>query len=616
MSYLLNSSLNTEFLTCIISELPYSAAKQNISSNKRKSGSLNDSLKVKAENKKLTKEILNLIVNSTENEITANQENHTSEIPFIRYNNSVIKSISFRQLEVFGPTLSDTSKKASTWIEKTGNKFHFKTNEKILRNYLLINDGDLFNAVTLSDNERVIRELPFIEDVRFLIVPNIPNADTVDIFVVVKEKWAVGFGMEISSVSSGEFGVWNKNIFGWGHENQYNVFWNTKKPTLLGYEGIYKINNISGSFISSNFRYLKKYETEYYKIEFQRRFFTPNIKYAGGAIIEYNDTRRSIELLDTILEDQPVNFNNYDFWVGRSFNITSSKNFLTNSRTNLMFSGRFMRKTYSDRPTTSSDILYEFHDRYMILGSAAISKQGYFKSHLIYGFSQTEDIPFGILLEFIAGFEFSEYLKRPYLGTSFSHGTYLWKFGYLYNRFDLGGFYHKNAFKQNVISITSKYFTHLLNKGRYRYRIFLNANYKIGINRFEDEFVSIENNQGIHGLNRSNQLKGTQKLTANLEANAFTPYYLFGFRFVMFGFMDIGLIGESDDLIFSNKLYSGLGVGMRLRNERLVFNTFQIKLAFYPTAPINADKENFSISGEKRLKPDYFFISSPEIIDF
>ena len=41
----------------------------------------------------------------------------------------------------------------------------------------------------------------------------------------------------------------------------------------------------------------------------QREFFTPNIKYAGGAIIEYKDTRINIELLNTVLEDKPVNFN-------------------------------------------------------------------------------------------------------------------------------------------------------------------------------------------------------------------------------------------------------------------------------------------------------------------
>ncbi len=564
----------------------------------------------------MTKELFDLLINSVDQENVTNHYELTSETPFLKYNNSIINSIRFQQLEVFGPTVSDTTKKATTWLEKTGNKLHFKTDEKILRNNLLIKAGEPLDAIVLSDNERVIRDLPFIEDVRFKIIPNTPNADTIDIIVIVKEHWAIGFGMELSSVNSGEFGIWNKNIFGWGHENQHNIFWNTQKTPLLGYEGIYKVNNIAGSFISSNLRYLKKYETEYYKIEFQRKFFTPNIKYAGGAIIESNDTRTNIELLDTILEDKPVHYNRYDFWVGRSFNMTNRKNLLTNSRTNIMLTGGLKRLTYSERPTISDNRLYRFHDKFTVLGTVAISKQGFFRSHLIYGFNQTEDIPFGILMQITAGIEISDYYARPYLGASLSHGTYLWRFGYFYNRADVGGYYYNNTFEQNVVSLTTKYFTHLINKGRFKYRFFANANYRIGINRFEDEFTSIENNQGIHGLKSSNQLKGTQKLAVNLEADAFTPYYIYGFRFVLFGFTDFALIGMSDNNIFSNRLFSGIGLGLRLRNERLVFNTLQIKIAYYPNAPDEADKEYFSVSGEKKLRPENFFISAPEIIEF
>ena len=573
-------------------------------------------MKVKAGKKRVTKEIFNLLINSVDHEKAVDHYEKTVETPYLKYNNSIIKSIRFQQLEVFGPTVSDTARKPTTWLEKTGNKLHFKTNEKILINNLLIKEGEPLNAVVLSDNERVIRDLPFIEDVRFHIVPNTPNADTIDIIVVVKEHWAIGFGMEISSINSGEFGIWNKNIFGWGHENQHNIFWNTSKTPLLGYEGIYKVNNIAGSFIASNLRYLKKYETEYYKIEFQRKFFTPNIKYAGGILIESNDTRTNIELLDTIIEDKPVHYNRYDFWVGRSINLTNRKNLLTNSRTNLMFAGGLKRLIYSERPTITSNELYKYHDKFTILGTAAISRQGFFRSHLIYGFNQTEDIPFGLLFFVTAGIEFSDYFYRPYIGTSLSHGTYLWRLGYIFNRIDAGGYYRNNNFEQNLISVTTKYFTHLVNNGRFKYRFFINTNYRIGVKRFEDEFISIENNQGIHGLKNSDQLKGTQKLAVNLEADAFTPYYIYGFRSVLFGYLDLALIGMADDNIFSNRLFSGIGLGLRLRNERLVFNTFQIKIAYYPTAPGEADKEYFSISGEKKLRPEYFYISAPQIIEF
>jgi hypothetical protein len=563
--------------------------------------------------KPLIRELQDLIINSHNKK--GYKDKQPSESSFLLYNNSIIKSIRFKQVNVFGQSVTDTLGTATNWLERLGNELHFNTNKRILMNSLLIKTGEPLDALALADNERYIRELPYIEDVRILVYPDTPNADTVDVIIVVKDVWPIGFGLSISDINSGEFGIWNKSIFGFGHENQHNIFWNFDKKPLLGYEGIYKISNISGSFIAGDFRYMKKDVTESYRISLQRKFFTPNIKYAGGVIVEYKDTRASIELLDTILEDEPVQYNLYDLWLGRAFMIPNAGNLLTNSRTNIMLAGKILRKTYYTKPATTESSMYEFHDKTIVLGTAALTRQGYFRSNLIYSFGRTEDIPFGLMLQVIAGMEFGDFHNRPYLGSRISHGTYLWKLGYLYNRIEIGGFYFSNAFEQGVLGITSKYFTHIIRTGRFKYRIFANVNYKIGIRRFDDEFISIENKNGIPGL-RSDLLKGAQKLTLNMEMNAFTPYYFYGFRFVFFGSVDLGLIGPDNKMIFSNNLYSGIGIGVRLRNERLVFNTFQIKLSYYPVSPSDAKREYINISGETKLRPDYFYISEPKIVEF
>ena len=78
------------------------------------------------------------------------------------------------------------------------------------------------------------------------VYPDTPNADTVDILIIIKDVWSIGFGAEISDINSGEFGIWNKSIFGFGHENQHNIFWDVNGDLQLGYEGIYKISNLAG----------------------------------------------------------------------------------------------------------------------------------------------------------------------------------------------------------------------------------------------------------------------------------------------------------------------------------------------------------------------------------
>ena len=88
------------------------------------------------------------------------------------------------------------------------------------------------------------------------------------------------------------------------------------------------------------------------------------------------------------------------------------------------------------------------------------------------------------------------------------------------------------------------------------------------------------------------------------------------FRFLFFGFGDLGLIGPENRSIFSNKLYSGIGIGVRVRNENLVFKTFQIKFAFYPTVPNDILPYYINISGENYQKITNFDPAVPYIIDF
>ncbi|MGM0408327.1 MAG: hypothetical protein ACQERU_10095, partial [Bacteroidota bacterium] len=68
--------------------------------------------------------------------------------------------------------------------------------------------------------------------------------------------------------------------------------------------------------------------------------------------------------------------------------------------------------------------------------------------------------------------------------------------------------------------------------------------------------------------------------------------------------------------VFRNQLYSGVGLGVRVRNENLVFKTFQIKFAFYPTIPTDMNRLYFLVSGESYLKPFYFEPQAPATIDF
>ena len=108
---------------------------------------------------------------------------------------------------------------------------------------------------------------------------------------------------------------------------------------------------------------------------------------------------------------------------------------------------------------------------------------------------------------------------------------------------------------------------------------------------------------------------GTNRMILNTETVLFSPYHPLGFRIAFFGFADFGLIGYSPN-IFKNEFYTSLGIGVRLRNERLVFNTIQIRLGIAFGKPGLVESEYFRLSNATRLEQWRYRPTRPEIVTF
>ncbi len=598
-----------------IEPLPLPKSLKYNKSQKKESQRFYETLKDKAYENKITRELYDLlIVNATTKKKTEKPQNQRGEKPFTPYAGKVIKSIKIRQLDVFGPTINDTAKKADTRIQAIGNRLHFKTQERIIQNSLLIREGKRVDPLLLSDNERVLRKLPYIEDCRFFIADDKPGDDSVEVVVVTKDRWTKGFDVVIDDVDEGKVELWDKSLFGSGHENQHNIYWDQQEKENIGYEGIYRIKNIAGSFIDGRFNYLDAFSTKRYLLDFRRRYVTPYTKYAGEATFEKTYTEDNIKRTDTIYRDIPVDYNYYDVWLGRSFLLKGlSKG--RSERSNIILEGRYLQDHFFERPGVGPQTLYPYHNRTLYLAGLAFSRQSFYETKLVYSFGRTEDIPYGYMVKLTGGIEDNEFYQRNYSALNISAGNYLDKLGYFYGSSYLGGFHCKDALQQGFVGGKINYFSPLMSLKRFKFRHFIKGNYLRGINRFNDEFLGINKKHGINGFS-SDTLKGTQKLTINIESVTFSPYYLYGFRFVFFTFADLGWIGPSDKSIFANQMYSGYGIGLRIRNERLVFKTFQIRLAYYPVVPKDGITHTLMFSGEHILNTDNFYSRGPEIHDF
>jgi len=596
----------------IYSELPY-----KIRFPRGEAGNIFfDSLELRAQRSNWSQQLHDIVITAprkpdqTDSLITESSSN-----PFMFHGGKFIRSIKYTKLEPFGPGIFDTTGQPGSRVEKFANDMHRITQDRVIKNHLLFRQGDLLNPNEFADNERILRELPFIQDVRIHIKEAGPGSDSVDVLILVKDNFSIGAGGALFDYDAGRLNVFDKNLFGLGHELHMAFYWDGERSPLTGNEIYYLANNLGGSFINAKLRYAQIFESESYEVDLHRRFFTPDIKWAGALGTERTRARNYINYADTAGEFMTVKYNIYDAWAGRSFYLQSQNKF-TKNRLNLVVATRLFRNHYIDRPEVSDNSFYQFHNKHLWLNSLSISSQSFFRSNLILDFGRTEDVPQGMLFSFTAGYELGEFDNRFYSGASLSMGGYISNFGYLHGRFEGGGFMKDEFYvQQGVINAEIDYFTPLFIINRHKLRHFLNAQYLKGIRRFPDEFVRINDIEGIRGF-RTDIPAGQQKLVLNYEVDAFTPYYIYGFRFVWFGFADIGIVGPENKKWHDGSFFSGIGMGLRIRNERLVFETITIRLGYYPNHPEKSFPLFVDLYGEERLNPELFYVTKPDIVDF
>jgi hypothetical protein len=565
-----------------------------------------DSLKIKASKYKLTKKLFDVVI-VTPNPKIKTQVNSSSETNYLRYKGRKIRKIEIQRLNVFGVSITNPSNTDSKKIDNLLNKTHVNTNESIIRKNLLFSEGDNISPLILSDNERLIRQLPFIDDARIMVVP--VSDEEVDIMVLTKDVYSLGASYSYQGLKKGSVSVFEKNIMGIGHELGVDIPYDIKLPRRSGFGVHYTIDNVLKSFVNLNIFFLNGLQEKNYGFNLSRSFVSSTTKYAGGISVKQ---RYTTEDLDTLPVPEPLKCNLQDYWLSRSFLLSSE------GVSRIIIGGRYMNNNIYDRPFILPDSYYDLTKYRIYLGSIAFSVQKYYKTNLIYSYGRTEDIPTGGLLRFTMGREFNEFnefRKRTYLGTEIAFGKSEKTLGYFYTSAGLATFIDGKQSRQGLVSLRLNYFSNLVSFGTSKIRNFVNFDYTRGIDRNTDEFLIYDNRNGFSGI-KNDSIRGKQRLAVSLESVLFSPLNVYGFRFAFFGFADLSFLSGSNEVFGNGYSLSGIGVGIRLRNDNLIFNTFQFRLGFFPNPPSYSRINHFIVSGEQLLKPSNFESGPPSVLPY
>ena len=556
-----------------------------------------DTLKLRASQSKLVSLVYNFLISPPRPYV--DKETLALEY-YSEFEGKIISDISIRSLEVFGPSLQDTSQKAKSLVEKTANALHTKSNLKTIKKLLLFKVGDFVDPDLMYENERIIRSLPYIQDIRMIIEQDTLYKGLVKVHVITKDRFSLGVSGGVDGASSAAFEVYNQNIFGVGHEISLGFVGNLKRKPYTGLETFYKINNIRGKFIDISAGYMNTYRREGFSFILDKPFITPSIKWGYGASALRMFRTNQIFDGDPIQTNIPMDLSFFSGWAGRSFQINPGD--YQNSQ--VVLTAGINNRTYYQRPAPSPENNQYFANNTFYLAGITFTQRRFIQDQLVYSYGVTEDIPEGFKNEIVYGFDANEFGNRHYAHLYLSNGNLLAnRKGYLFLAGGIGGYFKNRDYEQGQIEGSLNFISRQIHAGPRRFRLFLRTNYLIGIRRFDIERLTLNRNNHIRGF-KSRQALGKQRLSVDLEYVLFLRKQFYKFNMAIYGFADVGVVGSNKKLIFTQNYYSGLGLGLRLHNENLVFKTFQLRLAFYPFSPSDMSFTGFIL--EEQYKKNFY----------
>ena len=557
-------------------------------------------------------------------------------LPYASLKGKIIRRIYISSIDPFGHSLLDTTVQPMNFTKKAGNYLHIKTREKVIRNLILIRPFQSFDSLLFKESERLIRSQKYVHDVLTYTKMDSPKADSMDVYIRVIDIWSV-IPTFRKTGQSYEAGLADNNFAGSGNRLQLNTKFGNSINGIVTQWG-YTISNIRNSHITGSIQYYFKGDNDIINIqdirkpaysslsynlptlslinryliksfELHRPFFSPLTRWAGGIFMGQLTTRQSY------IDNDSVRYvasktNLQDYWA--AYSLPLSNIYSQAARTSsIIFSLRLLRTRYPKIYPVAETISL-FNDENFYFAGIGITSRKYIQDRYVFNYGKMEDIPVGRSFGITTGIHVQK-TDQYYLGLKAAWGNN-YPFGYFSSHLEYGTFIGSNGFRQQVVTAKANYYTRLFNAGYWRIRQFIKPTVIVGINRLPTDNLSLgDAMEGFEELKNP----ATRMMALTLQTQSYSPWEVYGFRFGPYFFSSLGVLSHYDNVTAGNRFYSALGLGVLIKNNYLLINTFQVSFTFYPFLP----EKGYNIFNLNAYKTtDYglndFEISKPQVVDY
>lgn len=501
--------------------------------------------------------------------------------PYSTFEGKITRNIEVITLDPFGYSATDTAVGKQNFLYKAGNGMHIKTQGITIRNLLLIHRNQPFNSLLVKESERLIRSQKYVHEVSFSVVAAGVKSDSVDIFIRELDNWSI---IPEGSISASRInvGLTDRNFLGTGHEFQ-NAFSRSFTRGINSFNTDYFVPNFRNSYISAKLHLgIDGYGNFSRSFDADRPFFSPLAKWAAGISFASQTRKDSLENINSIYVPVDLKFRTRDYWAGKALQLFkgNTEDVLV---TNLILAARYLHIRYLEKPSALLDPFHNYSNENFYLATVGISTRRYVQDKYIFKYGVIEDVPVGRIYSLTGGYQVKNNSGRLYLGMRVYFGNYN-EWGFLSSNIEYGTFFNASHTEQGVLTAGVNYFTGLFEIGKWKFRQFVKPQMTIGINRFSSDSLTLNDSYGLDGFN-SPALSGTNRLLFTLQTQSYAPWDIFGFRLGPYLAYSLGMLSDALTGFRDSKVYSQIGLGVLIKNENLVFNTFQVSVSFYPLIP-------------------------------
>lgn len=560
----------------------------------------------------------------TSQTVVDNKNMVKSQNYFEPYAGKIIRNVYYRQLNVFGPQdINDTTFTTKMKLIRFANKLHYDTRIWAIRQALFFHPSDTVNAYELADNERYLRNRPYIEDARIYIRNPNANSDSIDILVVTKDLFE--YGADVSRFSPSGVGakVYNKNLLGAAQDLQVGFLWDKNNHPSWNGMAQYTKYNLLGSFadVTVGLSTLNAsprldtnvYEGSYY-VDVERPLYTTSAKLAGGLTLSSNFSMNIHNMDDSLYRD--YRYAVTDAWIGYNFLNQYTKDGSVKGRPNIAFLLRQYNLFFQTKPEQekfADDPVY--NNRRFFISQFTIFHQDFFKTTHFFGFGRTEDIPLGYSMSLSAGMEDWLGIQRAYSGIELQKFWPTKLKGLLNTNIGLSSFWFQGKSEDAVIHASTDYYSRLLHFNKGYLRQFFSFDYLNDPNPQIYKPLNINRENGIWGY-KNTMINGYQRLNVRAQTVYYSPLKFYGFKFNFLADLQASILSNKHTALFRNPIYTGVGLGCQIRNENLPVNTLKISANYYPGAPPGMKGYFFELTTITNIRFNIYALQKPEFQAF